>query len=198
MSDVPSDWTVLLLGGASGVGKSMVSHQLALRLGVNLTGVDDIQIALETTTSPEHVLHYWRTYFDEYMSWPDDRRVQHHVRVCREVFQPVMRALIADHLMTGTRVIYEGDHLLPELATMATYGSESNGGRVRALFLSEPDPAQIAANFEARDGGVEPARPRTSSLFDAFIRAECTQHNVPVVDARPWASVVERIVAALS
>jgi hypothetical protein len=178
-----SSWVVLLLGGASGVGKSTMSHRLARRLGVNLTEIDDIQIALETATGPEHLplLHYWRTSFDEYMSWTDERRVEHHVRVCREVFQPVMRAIIAEHLQTGTRVVYEGDWLLPEMATMTAYGNEPNGGRVRALFVSEPDEAQIAANYGAREGGAQ----RASSLFKAFIRAECGRHGVPVVDARP-------------
>ena len=67
------------------------------------------------------MLHFWRTNFGEYMSWTDEGRVEHFVRVCREVFLPVMRAVIADHLETRTPVVYEGDFLLPELATMATY-----------------------------------------------------------------------------
>lgn len=198
-ASVPS-WVVLLLGGASGVGKSMMSHRLAHRLGVNLTEVDDIQIALETATQPEQLplLHHWHTNRDQYMSWTDDRRVEHHIRVCRDVFQPVMRAVIADHLQTGTRVVYEGDFLLPEMATMATYGDEPNGGRVRALFVSEPDEAQIAANYVAREGGAERERSRASWLFDAFIRAECRRHGVPVVDARPWDSVVERALIAMT
>jgi 2-phosphoglycerate kinase len=194
-----SSWVVLLVGGASGVGKSMMSHRLARRLGVNLTEIDDIQIALETATGPDQspLLHYWRTNFDEYTSWTDERRVEHFIRVCREVFQPVMRAMIADHLQTGTRVVYEGDFLLPEIATMTDYGDEPNSGRVRALFVSEPDEAQIAANFGAREGGAERERSRASALFDAFIRAEGGRHAVPVVEARPWDSVVERALTAL-
>ena len=69
--DHEPDWTVLLLGGASGVGKSMLSHRLGRRLGVNLTEIDDFQIVLETATAPEQLplVHFWRTNFDEYMSW---------------------------------------------------------------------------------------------------------------------------------
>jgi len=196
MSDPGSEWIVLLLGGASGVGKSMLSHRLARRLGVNLTEVDDFQVALEAAIAPRclPLLHFWRTNFDEYISWSDERRVAHHLRVCREVFGPVMRAVIADHLETGTRVVYEGDFLLPE---MATYGDELNEGRVRALFVSEPDEKQIAANYVAREGGAEPARARASWMFDAVLRSECDRLGVPVVAARPWDSVVERAVAAL-
>ena len=192
-----SEWTVLLLGGASGVGKSMLSHRLARRLGVNLTEVDDFQIALETATTPEDLplLHFWRTNFGEYASWTDERRVEHHIAVCREVFLPVMRAVIADHLETATRVVFEGDFLLPE---MATDGDERNEPRVQALFVSEPDEAQIAANFMVREGRAQPERARTSWLFDGFLRAECDGRGVPIVDARPWESVVERALAALA
>ena len=190
---------MLLVGGASGVGKSMLSHPLARRLGVNLTEIDDIQIALETAMGPEQspLLHYSRTNCDEFMSWTDQRRLEHFIRVCREVFQPVMRAVIADHLKTGTRVVYEGDFLLPEIATMTHYGDEPNGGRLRALFVSEPDATQIAANYVAREGSADRERSRASALFDAFIRAECARHGVPVVEARPWGSVVERALAVV-
>jgi 2-phosphoglycerate kinase len=200
---VPSpepEWIVLLLGGASGVGKSMLSHRLARQLDVNLTEVDDFQIVLQTATSPEQLplLHFWRTTFDEYMSWTDEHRVEHHVRVCREVFQPAMRAVIADHLETGTRVVFEGDFLLPELAAMAVYGHQPNAGRVRGMFVSEPDEAQIAANYRTREGGAEAERARASRLFDSFLRAECLRHRVPVLDARPWDTVVDRALATLA
>ena len=143
------------------------------------------------------MLHFWRTNFGEYRSWTDERRVEHHIAVCREVFVPVMRAVIADHLETATPVVFEGDFLLPEMATWR-HGDERNDARVQALFVSEPDEAQIAANFMSREGGAQPERARTSWLFDAFLRAECDGHGVPIVDARPWDSVVERAIAALA
>jgi hypothetical protein len=106
--------------------------------------------------------------------------------------------VIADHLDTATRVVSESDFLLPEMATIATYGDEPKDVRVRALFVSEPDEAQIAANYAVHEGGAEPERARTSWLFDGFLRAECDRHGVPVVDARQWESVVERTLAALA
>ena len=180
MGEPASDFVVLLVGGASGSGKTSLGQPLARRLGVNLTEVDDIQIALEAATTERDLplLHFWRNHLDEYSTWSDDRRVAHHIRI-------------------GVRVVYEGDFLLPEMATFATYGDEPNAGRVRALFVSEPDDTQIADNYRAREGEVKPERARTSALFDAFLRAECARYDVPVVHARPWPSVVERAMAAL-
>jgi hypothetical protein len=108
-----------------------------------------------------------------------------------------MRAIIADHLSTGVRVVYEGDFVLPEMATLAMYGDHPNAGRVRALVVSEPDEAQIAENYRIREGGAEAERSRTSSQFDAFLRTECVRCGVPLVNARPWPSGIERALAAL-
>ena len=57
------DWTILLVGGASGVGKSSVSYRLAHHYGVSITEVDDFQVILEGMTTPDQypVLHFFRT-----------------------------------------------------------------------------------------------------------------------------------------
>jgi 2-phosphoglycerate kinase len=43
-------WQVLLLGGASGTGKTSVSYRLARYFDIALTEVDDFQVMLE----PQH------------------------------------------------------------------------------------------------------------------------------------------------
>jgi len=57
------DWTVTVVCGASGVGKSSVAIPLAARYGVPLGETDDIVTALKTITSPDDqpALHYWDT-----------------------------------------------------------------------------------------------------------------------------------------
>ncbi len=57
-------WQVLLLGGASGAGKSAISYRLAHYFRVGLTEVDDFQVLLERMTTPEQqpALHFWRTH----------------------------------------------------------------------------------------------------------------------------------------
>jgi 2-phosphoglycerate kinase len=51
-SDAPP-WQVLLLGGASGVGKTQIASKLAALFGAGLTEIDDFQIVLERMTNPE-------------------------------------------------------------------------------------------------------------------------------------------------
>jgi hypothetical protein len=59
-------WQVLLLGGASGTGKTRLSYRLARALEIGITEVDDFQVVLERMTTPEQLpaLHFWRTHPD--------------------------------------------------------------------------------------------------------------------------------------
>ena len=69
----PPPWTVLLLGGASGVGKTQVSYPLARHYGIDVVQVDDFQTILEHMTTPaeQPVLHYWRTHHQEWRALDD-------------------------------------------------------------------------------------------------------------------------------
>jgi len=53
IGDVTRSWQVLLIGGASGSGKTRVSYRLANHFNVGITEVDDFQVILERMTTPE-------------------------------------------------------------------------------------------------------------------------------------------------
>ena len=50
---VTRSWQVLLIGGASGSGKTSVSYRLANHFNVGITEIDDFQVILERMTTPE-------------------------------------------------------------------------------------------------------------------------------------------------
>lgn len=58
-SDDAHRWTVLLVAGASGIGKSTLARALAQRYGVPVTSGDDIVTAVLAMTDPSNqpVLH---------------------------------------------------------------------------------------------------------------------------------------------
>ena len=72
-----------------------------------------------------------------------------------------LEGVIASHLKEQTPLVLQGDHLYPALAAQTSYGSVTNDGRVRAVFLHEPDEQQIAAN-------PLPHHPRADSAFRAL------------------------------
>jgi 2-phosphoglycerate kinase len=197
-------WHVLLIGGPSGVGKSSLALELGQRYATNVTQLDDLQAALESVTTPAQLplLHYWRTNWSDFSAFTDEEHVSHFLDVSRQVFTPLITAVIADRLDGGMPAIIEGGFVLPELAAQPDYKGQSNEGRVHALFVDETEEAQIAANVVAREGRGGPfdaALPaRTSWLKGIWLREECRRLNLPYVAARPWDSLADRAVTALA
>jgi 2-phosphoglycerate kinase len=196
----PRNWQVLLLGGASGVGKTSLSYRLAQHFKIGLTEVDDFQVILEKMTTPEQLplLHFWNTHRDEFRSWTEEAQLRHFVRVCAEVFSPALEAVIANHLESNTQVVLEGDFILPALATLPAYEGIPANGQVKALFLYEQDEAQIARNYHTREGREQPGRARASWLFSEWLRQECARQNLSALPVRPWETGLERCIAALA
>jgi 2-phosphoglycerate kinase len=144
-------WEVLLIGGASGTGKTSVAYRLAHHFAVGITAIDDFQVILERMTTPEQqpALHFWRTHPD-----PGTLTAEEIMRQGLDVARamtPALEAVIADHLDTKVPIVLEGDFIAPMLAAQSSFDGESNDGRVRAVFLYEPDEAQILANFSRRE-----------------------------------------------
>lgn len=192
-------WTVLLFEGASGIGKTSVSYRLAQYFGVGLTEVDDFQVLLEQMTTPEQqpALHFWRTH------------PAPHQLAAQEIFEqglsigrsmaPGLEAVIANHLEEHTPIVLEGDFLHPALAAQTSFAGIPNEGRVRAVFLIEPDEAQLVANFLQREpqSGPQVTRARVSWLYGQWLKHEAERYGLAVLPARPWDTVFERVAAAL-
>lgn len=197
-STEPVGWHVLLLGGASGVGKSTLAYLLGERYGVNIAELDDISTALETITTPDQqpLVHFWRTHWTRFSQYTDQEHVDHFLDVCRQVYTPVLEAVVASRLDGGMPVIIEGDFILPELAARTEFDGHSNDDRVRALFLLEDEEAQIASNVVSRQGGDAALPARTSWLKNRWLEQECDRLGLPTVAARPWATVTDRADAA--
>jgi 2-phosphoglycerate kinase len=192
------DWLVLVLGGASGVGKTMVSYRLAHAFGVGLTEMDDFQNVLERLTTPEQqpALHEWRLNAAEVRRFDDEQMLAHTLRVA-DAMAVAMELVIANHLASRAPVVLEGDFLLPELAAQPVYDGVPAGGKVRAVFVYEEDEQQIVRNFRAREGEEQPRRARASWYYSEWLRREAARLSQPAVPARPWDTVLERVFAAL-
>lgn len=191
-------WQVLLLGGASGVGKSRVSYRLAQHYRVGVTEVDDFQVTLEHMTDPAQypVFHYWRTHTEDALRMDDDAQLAFYLRYAATL-EEALALVVGNHLETRMPVILEGDFILPSLAGRARYGDEPSDLQVRALFLYEEDEAQLAWNLRQRYGQEERRRARTSWLVSEWLRAEAERLELPTIPARPWETVLERAIAAV-
>jgi 2-phosphoglycerate kinase len=191
-------WEVLLLGGASGTGKTSVSYRLARELGIGITEVDDFQVVLERMTTPEQqpVLHFWRTHPDPGSLSPE--AIHEQGLDILDVMAPALEAVVENHLEAGTPTVLEGDFIHPALAARDAFGDEPNAGRVRGVFLYEPDEAQVVRNLLAREPetGPQTTRARVSALRAAWIRERCEALGVVALPARPWDTLFHRVLDA--
>ena len=108
-----------------------------------------------------------------------------------------MELVIGNHLASSAPVVLEGDFLLPSLAVRPAYDGIPADGQVRAVFLYEEDEQQILRNYRAREGTDQPHRARVSWYHSEWLRREADRLGVPAVPARPWHTVLERVIAAL-
>ncbi len=193
-------WDILLIGGASGVGKSSVSYRLAQHFGVALLEIDDFHLILEHMTTPQQypALHFWGTHPDP-ASLPPEQLANKAVEISLEL-QPALEIVIANHLESNRPAVLDGDFMLPALAVQQAYGAYENNGRVKAIFIDEQDEDQIVRNYGLREpeAGAQTKRARVSKLHNDWLKREASQLNVPVIAARPWDTLFERILAALA
>ena len=198
--DRQRSWQVLLLGGASGVGKTSVSYRLAHHFAVGLTEMDDFQNVLERMTTPKQqpALHYFRLHTAEVLRMDDEQMLAHTLSVA-DAMSVAMELVIANHLATRAPVVLEGGFLLPSLAVRPAYDGVLADGQVRAVFLYEEDEQQLLRNFRARAGEDHrwPRRARASWYDSEWLRREAERLGLVAVPARPWDTVLERVIAAL-
>ena len=191
-------WQVLLISGASGVGKTRISYRLAHHFGVGITEIDDFQVILERMTTPEQqpVLHFYRTEPDAFHHLDDEQKLVYGLRYAAVMAEP-LEYVIANHLDGGSPIVLEGDFILPSLAAQSAYDGIPAAGRVRALFVYEPEEEQIGRNLLAREGAPQPDRARASWRHSEWLRQEAGRLGVPTIAARPWDTGFERALALL-
>ncbi len=199
-SDRERSWDVLLIGGASGTGKTSVAYRLAHHFAVAITAIDDFQVILERMTTPEQqpVLHFWRTH-PAPGTLTAEEIMQQGLEVSRAM-APALEAVIGDHLDMKVPIVLEGDFIAPMLAARSSFDGQSNAGRVRAAFLYEPDETQIRDNFSQREpeAGLQAKRARVSWLQGQWLARECGRIGMPALPARPWHTLFSRVLEAVA
>ncbi len=186
------NWTVLFIGGASGVGKSSIAYEIARFYGVNVLEADDIHLSVEAVTTKEHfpAIHYWNTG----VNWRDigvDANVNWLIDVSKEMI-PVLKALVNRHIEDKLPVIIEGDFIDPEFAASFEHPE------VKSIFVHEPDINQIMQNYLSREGGdLQRYRAEISIAYGKWITNICSQKGFKMIESRPWDTALTRVLNSL-
>jgi 2-phosphoglycerate kinase len=186
--DVP---LVLLIGGATGVGKSTIATQLAARLGiVRLVATDAIREVMRGLFTEDLMPTLYTSSFnaDEALREPPPRSADKVIVGFREQTAAVsvgIQALIRRAAEEGTSVIIEGAHITPGFVDLEPWQD-----RVLAVpvIISVDDEDLHRGHFVVR-GRETPTRPldRYQKGFanirkvQKYIKSQALSHGVPVI-----------------
>ena len=188
--DVP---VIVLIGGATGTGKSTVATELAYRLGITrVTSTDFIRQTMRAFFSRKFMpsIHYSSFEAAGALRRPDeatDPAIAGFLEQSRNVLVGV-RASIDRALEEGWSMVLEGVHLVPGLVEMPR---AARGAIVAQCVLSIEEAENHAGNFYVRDAtsaGVRPVR-KYLDHYDEIRRiqedivARAARHRVPVLEA---------------
>jgi 2-phosphoglycerate kinase len=198
-------WTVVLVGGPSGTGKTMVAERVGLQFHVPWLQVDDLRLALQRSqvTLPRgtDALYFFLDHPDVSSLPPE--RLRDGLIAVGEVLFPALEVVIEHHVVTDKPLVIEGDGILPSLVARSAVREYVAGGHVRAVFLIEPDESAIRSNmlargrgFEARTTDEQHIEVQARQLYGQWLAEEAQRYGLPVLESRPWDTLVERVLAA--
>ena len=194
---------VILIGGATGTGKSTVATEIAYRLGITrVTSTDFIRQTMRAFFSHEFMpsIHY--SSFEAALALPDadDPLVAGFLEQSRQVLVGV-RASIDRALEEGWSMVLEGVHLVPGLLPR-----QLESALVSACVLQISDETAHAQHFFTREAGTE--RPMSKYLdrfgeirqLQRYIVDRAERDGVPVIENesadRATGAVAELVLSA--
>ena len=174
---------IVLIGGATGTGKSTVATEVAYRLGITrVTSTDFVRQTMRAFLAPEFMpaIHYSSF---EVPSEGEPGAVDGFVAQTQNVLVGA-RALIDRALQEGWSLVLEGVHLVPGMLPPV------EGALVVHSVLAIEDEEAHEAHFWVRDShseGLRPVQKYLDSLADIrviqdFIVEQAQTHGVPVVE----------------
>jgi 2-phosphoglycerate kinase len=186
--DVPM---VILIGGATGVGKSTVATQMAARLGiVRVVPTDAIREVMRALFSRELMPTLYTSSFDaaSALREPPTRSADPTIVGFREQTHAVsvgVRGLIERSAVEGTSTIIEGAHIVPGFLDVPKFADRV---LIVPLVVVVEDEDLHRNHFVARsaDSALRPME-RYVEGFDSirkvqkYIKSQALSHNWPVV-----------------
>ena len=203
-------WSVLLIGGASGTGKSTVARQIGRDLGMPWYQVDDLRLALQwmeaSLPAETEALQYFAHIEEKPHIWKQPPEALCGMLIAvGHMLRPAIAAIIDNHISQNNPIVIEGDGILPSLLDHRHVGLHVETGKVSRIVLAEPDQATLLANMRERNRGQGymtdadvTTEARAKWLFAEWLAQEAARRNVPVVESRPWEALVRRVLDAAS
>jgi 2-phosphoglycerate kinase len=190
---------LFLVAGSAGSGKSTLAKALAHELHAGWLQLDSIWLAMKVAAgdgTPTHdVLNIDRRMRRE--DEADDDVLAAHVAASGEVCR-ALPTVLGLELQAHERLVVDGAWLLPSFVTEL----ELPDTEVSAVYVVQRTEADVEAALIPRRGGL-PLEDRHRLMnrrifqYGAWLADEARAHDLPVVEALPFESLLNRARAAL-
>jgi 2-phosphoglycerate kinase len=189
---------LFLVAGSAGSGKSTLAKALAHELDAGWLQLDSIWLAMKVAsegTPARDVLDIDRRMRRE--DEADDDVLAAHVAASGEVCRAVPTVLGLE-LQAHVQLVVDGAWLLPSFVAEL----ELPDTEVRAVYVVQRTEADVEAALIPRRGGL-PLEDRHRLMnrrifqYGAWLAAEARAHDLPLVEALPFESLLDRARAAL-
>jgi 2-phosphoglycerate kinase len=191
---------IVLVGGATGTGKSTVATEAAHRLGITrVTSTDFIRQTMRAFFSKEFMpsIHYSSFEAAAGLREPeqaDDPVIAGFLEQTRNVMVGV-GASIDRALEEGWSMVLEGVHLVPGMLPRI------EGALVVQCVLAIDDEEEHSTHFMVREAGLDGLRPHTKYLerlddirrVQDYIVRRAKRHRVPVVSNTDMRSAIDAV-----
>lgn len=182
---------VVLIGGATGVGKSTIATQLAARLGiVRVVATDAVREVMRSMFTAELMPTLYTSSFDadSALREPPPRPADKVIVGFREQTAAVavgVQALIQRAAFEGTSVVVEGAHVVPGFFDLSSYEDQILSVPV---VVTVDDEDLHRSHFVARSADSS-ARPFERYIrgfgnirkVQKYIKSQALSHNIPVI-----------------
>jgi 2-phosphoglycerate kinase len=187
----PDKPVILLLGGATGAGKTALAQEVAHRLGIaGLVSTDAIRQVMRLTLSKDLVPAIHASSYDAWRTLPDLSGAEDPViegfRAMAATVGVGVRGMMDRAVAENSSLIIDGVSLVPGLLDLSSYQDRAH---VIFLIVATLDPEAFASRFAARAREAAKRPPhRYLENLDAILRIQdyllelADQCGVPIVD----------------
>lgn len=199
----PNKPVIILLGGTTGVGKTSIALEVALRLGIRrVLSTDAIRQVMRIMLSPDLSPSLHVSSFDAHRSLGLDgeggSRVVDGFQQQTALVSVGVRAMLDRAIEEHTSLVLDGVSIVPGQIDLESYAASAH---VISLLIGRLDEQAFLGHFRGR-GTEAPRRgmKRYRQNFDSILEIQnhllelADQHDVPIVDNRSVESSVPLVI----